>query len=113
MADVVSVAGTVALPKSDPYGVSKAAALGYSRALAASGRKDGVLVTTVNPGPVPTPGFPQRSLQKHAVTRLIVTDADVCAARILDAADRGVPELFIPRWFRAFGTLQALAPVLM
>jgi short-subunit dehydrogenase len=113
MANVVSVAGTVALPSSNPYGVSKAAALAYSRALAARGREDGVLVTTVNPGPVPTPGFPQRSLQKHRVTRLITTDADECAARILDAADRGVPELFIPRWFRAFAALQALVPVTM
>jgi short-subunit dehydrogenase len=113
MANVVSVAGTVALPSSNPYAVSKAAALAYSRALAAAGRRDGVLVTTVNPGPVPTPGFPQRSLQKHRLTRLITTDADVCAARILDAADRGTPELFIPHWFRAFAALQTLAPVLM
>jgi uncharacterized protein len=113
MANVVSVAGTVALPSSNPYGVSKAAALAYSRALAARGRDEGVLVTTVNPGPVPTPGFPQRSLQKRRLTRLITTDADVCAARILDAADRGTPEIFIPQWFRAFAALQALAPVLM
>ena len=107
MANVVSVAGTVALPSSNPYGVSKAAALAYSRALAAKGREDGVLVTTVNPGPVPTPGFPQRSLQKHrahpAHHRPTRTSARRASLRRRPRAARAVHPALVPGVRRAAG----------
>ena len=60
--NVVSVAGTVPLERSAPYSCSKHAAIAWSRALVSEARRHGVTVTTANPGPVPTPGFPQSSI---------------------------------------------------
>src|SRR5262249_31141431 len=67
--NVCSVAGTVALARSAPYSASKHAALAWSRALAAAAPAAGVRVLTVNPGPVPTPGFPQADLLAHRLGR--------------------------------------------
>ena len=55
--NIVSVAGSVA---SGPYSASKHAQLAFSRSLAIELAPRGVLVHTVNPGFVETPGFPQR-----------------------------------------------------
>jgi hypothetical protein len=52
--NVVSVAGTVALPRSGPYAASKHAQLAFSRATAAQLRNRGIRVHTVKPGFVET-----------------------------------------------------------
>ena len=57
--NVVSVAGTVALPGSGPYAASKHAQLAFSRATAAQLRGRRIRVHTVKPGFVETEGFPQ------------------------------------------------------
>ena len=58
--NIVSVAGTVAVPWSGPYSASKYAQLAFSRAVSATLRKRGVAVHTVNPGFVPAAGEPCR-----------------------------------------------------
>ncbi len=108
--NVVSVAGTVTVPGSAPYAASKHAALAYSRALAAAGRKSGVRVLTVNPGPVSTPGFPQSSLLRSPLLRRVVLTDDACARAILNAYDHDRTEVTIPRAWRAVGVVAALAP---
>jgi hypothetical protein len=110
---VVSVAGTVALAPSAPYAASKSAALSWARSYGAAAREHGVAVTIVNPGPVPTPGFPQTELLRSRWGRLLVIDAERCAERLLAAADRRAPEVFIPQWWRAAAALQGAAPGLM
>ena len=110
---VVSVAGTVALAPSAPYAASKSAALSWARSYGAAAREHGVAVTIVNPGPVPTPGFPQTALLRSRWGRLLVVDAERCAERLLAAADRRAPEVFIPQWWRAAAALQGAAPGLM
>jgi short-subunit dehydrogenase len=72
-----------------------------------------VAVTIVNPGPVATPGFPQTALLRSRWGRLLVVDAERCAERLLAAADRRAPEVFIPQWWRAAAALQGAAPGLM
>jgi short-subunit dehydrogenase len=110
---VVSVAGTVALAPSAPYAASKSAALSWARSYGAAAREHGVAVTIVNPGPVPTPGFPQGALLRSRWGRLLVVDADRCAERLLAAADRRVPEVFVPQWWRIAAALQGAAPAAM
>ena len=56
--NVVSVAGTVAVPQSGPYAASKHAQLAFSRATAAQLRRRGVRVHTILPGFAETPGIP-------------------------------------------------------
>jgi len=110
IAHVVSVAGTIAIPSAAPYCASKHAAIAYSRALASAGRRHGVSVTVVNPGPVPTTGFPQTELVRNGLLRLLTVDADRCADRLMRAVDRGASEVFVPQWWRAASALAGIAP---
>ncbi|HET6174328.1 MAG TPA: SDR family NAD(P)-dependent oxidoreductase [Gaiellales bacterium] len=110
---VVSVAGTVALAPSAPYAAAKSAALSWARSYGAAARRHGVAVTIVNPGPVPTPGFPQDQLLRSRWGRLLVVDVERCAERLLAAADRRAPEVYIPQWWRVAAALQGAAPGLM
>ena len=110
MAAVVSVAGTVALVPSAPYAASKHATLSFVRAFGAAAREQGVTVTAVNPGPVPTPGFPQGQLLKVPGGRLLTVSPERCAARLLKATDRGLPEVYVPHFWRFAAAFQALTP---
>jgi short-subunit dehydrogenase len=110
---VVSVAGTVALAPSAPYAAAKSAALSWARSYGAAAREHGVAMTIVNPGPVPTPGFRQDALLRSRWGKLLVVDAERCAERLLAAADRRVPEVYVPQWWRVAAALQGAAPGLM
>jgi uncharacterized protein len=110
---VVSVAGTVALAPSAPYAAAKSAALSWARSYGAAAREHGVAVTIVNPGPVATPGFRQDALLRSRWGKLLVVDAERCAGRLLAAADRRVPEVYVPQWWRLAAALQGAAPSLM
>ena len=110
---VVSVAGTVALAPSAPYAAAKSAALSWARSYGAAAREHGVAVTIVNPGPVTTPGFPQDKLLRSRWGKLLVVDSQRCAERLLAAADRRAPEVYVPQWWRAAAALQGAAPGLM
>jgi len=109
---VVSVAGTVALAPSAPYAAAKSATLSWARSYGAAAREHGVAVTIVNPGPVATPGFPQTALLRSRWGRLLVVDPERCAERLLAAADRRAPEVFVPQWWRVAAALQGAAPAL-
>jgi short-subunit dehydrogenase len=111
--NVVSVAGTVPLERSAPYSCSKHAAIAWSRALVSEARGYGVGVTTANPGPVPTPGFPQAGIVRHRLGGLLLIDAARCAAGIMDASDRGRAEVFLPARYRLPAAIQGLAPGLV
>ena len=110
MAAVVSVAGTVALVPAAPYAASKHATLSFVRAFGADARRHGVTVTAVNPGPVPTPGFPQGQLLKLPGGRFLTVSPERCAERLLAATDRGLPEVFVPHFWRLGAAFQPLLP---
>jgi short-subunit dehydrogenase len=111
--NVVSVAGTVPLERSAPYSCSKHAAIAWSRALVSEARRHGVTVTTANPGPVPTPGFPQSSIIVHRLGGLLLIDAARCAKGIVAAADRGASEVFLPARYRLPAAIEGVAPGLV
>lgn len=108
--NVVSVAGAVAAAYDAPYTASKHAALGWSRALAATAARDGVRVLTVNPGPVVTPGFRQRDLLAHPLARHLVISDTRCADAIVRALARGSREIFVPGYWRLAAIVQAALP---
>jgi short-subunit dehydrogenase len=108
--NVASVAGTVPLERATPYSCSKHAALAWSRCLVSEAREHGVTVTTANPGPVPTPGFPQSGIVGHRLGRLLLIDVARCAEGILDAADHGRSEVFLPARYRLPAAIQGVAP---
>jgi uncharacterized protein len=108
--NVVSTAGTIAVPRSGPYSASKHAQLAFSRSVAVELAAVGIRVHTVNPGPVKTDGFPQERLLSHPRTRRWVMRPETVAEAILAAVENGTPEVHLPRWFRLLGALQALFP---
>jgi hypothetical protein len=109
--NIVSVAGTVALPASGPYAASKHAQLAFSRAVAAQLRPRGIRVHTVKPGFVETEGFPQSWLPRRA-QRLVIGPADI-ARHVVDSIERGRGETMVPRYYGVASMLQALAPNLL
>lgn len=110
LVNVVSTAGTIAVPRSGPYSAAKHAQLAFSRSIGAELAPRGVRVHTVNPGPVHTEGFDQDRYRRNPLTRRWVLRPEEVAETIVKAVERGTPEVFRPRAFRAFGILQSIAP---
>jgi NAD(P)-dependent dehydrogenase (short-subunit alcohol dehydrogenase family) len=106
--NIVSVAGTVALPASGPYAASKHAQLAFSRATAVQLRRRGVRVHTVKPGFVETEGFPQSRLPR-AVRRLVIGPEQV-AAHVVASLEQERGETSVPRYYGVAGVVQAVAP---
>ncbi|HET8528760.1 MAG TPA: SDR family NAD(P)-dependent oxidoreductase [Gaiellaceae bacterium] len=106
--NVVSVAGTVALPPSGPYAASKHAQLAFSRATAAELRGRGIRVHTVKPGFVETEGFPQSWVPLPA--RRLVIGPEHVARHVLASLEHERGETTVPRWYGLASAAQALAP---
>jgi short-subunit dehydrogenase len=106
--NVVSVAGTVALPASGPYAASKHAQLAFSRATAAQLRGRGIRVHTVKPGFVETEGFPQSWLPRAAQT--LVIGPERVAEHVVASVENGRGETTVPRYYAGASVLQALLP---
>jgi len=108
--NVVSVAGTFAHGSSGPYTAAKHAQLAFSRSIRTELAGRGVRVHTVNPGPVETPGFPQRHLLARRGGSRLVLQPDRIAETIVRAVERDRAEVVVPRYLRLAGAVQALAP---
>jgi short-subunit dehydrogenase len=108
--NIVSVAGTVAHGPSGPYAAAKHAQLAFSRATRVELAPLGIRVHTVNPGPVETPGFPQRMLLERPVLRRVVLTPERVAETVLRAVEHDRAEVVLPRYLRLAGAVQALAP---
>jgi short-subunit dehydrogenase len=108
--NVVSVAGLVAHGASGPYAASKHAQLAFSRGIATELARRGIRSHTVCPGPVETPGFPQRRLLERRVARKTVLRSKQVAETVLSTVERNRAEVVIPRYLRLAGAAQALVP---
>ena len=109
LVNVVSVAGTVALPPSGPYAASKHAQLAFSRSVAAQLRPRGVRVHTVLPGFSPTAGFPEPSVLPKLLEWTII-HPDRIARTIVRSVTQDRRESFVPWWFRSVAVLQGSVP---
>jgi short-subunit dehydrogenase len=110
VANVVSVAGTVAAGSAGPYTASKHAQLAFSRAARIELRPRGIRVHTVLPGFVETEGFSQRARFSNPLVRRLVVEPELVAERVVGAVERDRREIFVPRWYRFAPIVQALAP---
>jgi NAD(P)-dependent dehydrogenase (short-subunit alcohol dehydrogenase family) len=110
--NVVSVAGTVVMPPSGPYGASKHAQLAFSRATAAQLQSRGVRVHAVLPGFAETPGFPQYGVLPKPLEWTVI-GPDRIARSILASIRRNRRESYVPWWYRPVAILQAVAPGLV
>jgi uncharacterized protein len=109
--NIVSVAGTVAVPQSGPYAASKFAQLAFSRATAAQLLPRGIRVHTVKPGYVETEGFPQAWLP--APMRRLVIGPERVVSHVLASLERGRGETAVPRYYTVASVLQVLFPNLL
>ncbi len=107
---VASVAGTTVPLASGPYTASKHAQLAFARSAADELAPRGIRMHAVNPGPVPTEGFPQDKALASRLGRHFVVDPDAVADTILRAIDKNRREVVVPRVFRLAGAAQGIAP---
>jgi hypothetical protein len=69
-------------------------------------------VGLIEPGPVPTEGFPQSALVARTwLGFAVASTADVSRA-ILGAIERRVPERSVPRWYHLLQLPRVVAPPL-
>ncbi len=106
--NVASLAGRFATPGASVYGATKHGVVAFSEALYHEVARNGVLVTAVNPGFVPTEGF----TASGRPTPLVLT-TDRVARTIVRVVEKGIaPEISIPRWAAALQVFRVLTPPL-
>jgi short-subunit dehydrogenase len=110
--NVSSVAGRLAFPGSSAYCASKFALVGWSEALYFELSAKDVYVSLIEPGFIPTEGFPQEAFLNDKFLRHVLgSDADVSAA-IRNAVSRRKMERVVPRWYHLLQVPRLLAPPL-
>ena len=110
--NVASMAGRLATPGVSTYVASKFALAGWSEALHHELAPRGVYVSSVEPGFVPTEGFPQKNMVRDRFMKyLLGTDAQVSAA-IRDAIEGRKVQRVVPRFYYLFQIPRLLTPSL-
>ena len=107
---VASVAGTVTALTSGPYAASKHAQVAFSRTVARELEPRGIRAHSVNPGPVPTEGFPQDRALAGSLSRRFVVWPDAVAEAVVRTVERNRREVFLPGVFRVAAAAQGVAP---
>ena len=110
IANVVSVAGTVAGGAGGPYAAAKHAQIAFSRSTAVEFQSRGVRVHTINPGFAHTEGFPQDRFLDHPVARHLVLTEDQVADGVIRAVVQNRREVFVPGFYRLPAALQGMMP---
>src|SRR5271154_5534319 len=111
--NVSSTAGRVARAGAGAYSASKFALAGWSDALWAEERANGVHVGLVLPGFISTEGFPQSELTARPWTRWMLSTPQNAAEAIYDVAIKRRPERYVPRAYGLAAALRTLAPALV
>jgi uncharacterized protein len=109
--NIASIAGRIGAPGEAAYCASKFAVVGLTETIRAEVRDSGVTVCLIDPGPVATAFGEARG---HPYDRDFPkpVSAERVAKLTLRAAERGTPEIFIPRWLRPVLVFKNLSPPL-
>jgi uncharacterized protein len=108
--NVASVAGRVPVAGNAAYVASKFALVGWSESIRAELARDGITVSLVEPGPVPTEGFPQRAMTTHPVGRHVIAGVEDVSREVLRAIAGGDLQRTVPRVYGLLPLLRLLAP---
>ena len=111
--NVASVAGRIARGGAGGYSASKFALAGWSDALRAEERPNGVHVGLVLPGFIRTEGFPAQELTARRATSWLVSRPESAAEAIVDAGLHGTAERYVPRPWALAVAARALVPGLL
>jgi uncharacterized protein len=108
--NVASIAGRLPVPGAPSYCASKFALVGWTESARFGLERKGVYLSSVEPGPIPTEGFPQRGLVgKPLLRRLLGTSEDVSAA-IVDSIVNRKPQRVVPRAYYLLQIPKLLSP---
>jgi len=111
--NIASTAGRVARAGTGSYSASKFALIGWTDALFAEERSNGVHVGLVLPGYIATEGFPAAELREKALTRWIVSKPERVAEAIVETGLRGRAERYVPRAYALAAVFRILTPSLV
>ncbi len=108
--NVASMAGRLAFPHSSAYVASKFAVVGWSESVRFDLEERGISVSLVEPGPIPTEGFPQETLLSHPILKFALGSQGDVSKAIRVAASRGKKQRVVPRFYYLFQLPKLLAP---
>lgn len=97
--NVSSIVGRLPVAGASEYCASKFALSGWSEALHLEMAPRGVYVSVVEPGPLPTEGFPQIEMVDDPLLRIALTTDSRVAEAILGAIVDRKMQRVVPRWF--------------
>jgi uncharacterized protein len=109
--NVTSVAGRLAT-LSPAYSASKFALVGFSEALHPQMAERGVFVSSVEPGIIPTEGFPATAIESNRWLRKTMGTTEQVSAAIFDAIDGRKMQRMVPRWYYLLQIPRLLVPPL-
>ena len=108
--NVASIAGRLAPPGFSSYTASKFALVGWTESLQPELARKGIHVSSIEPGFIPTEGFPQEDLVRDPVLkRVLGTDVQVSAA-IMNAIEHRKRQRVVPRFYYLPLIPKVLAP---
>ena len=108
--NVTSVAGRIAAPGKPAYTASKFALVGWSEALGSTIGRKGIHIASVEPGFVPTEGFPQSGMVKDPLMKRILGTDEMVSKAIQDAVANRKPQRVVPRFYYLAQIPQLAAP---
>jgi uncharacterized protein len=97
--NVASIAGRLSFGGASAYCASKFALVGWSEALHGELRPLGIHVSLVEPGPLPTQGFPMERLASLPLLRFALTSEEVVSRAIVEVIQNGKMQRVVPRWY--------------
>lgn len=111
--NVASVAGFMAAPAHGGYSATKFAVIGLSEALREEMNPYGIMVTTVNPGPIDTPFFDKADIENiPKIAKRFMLKPEQVAREIVHAVELEEAQLVVPRSMSTLLKIKALAPSL-
>jgi uncharacterized protein len=108
--NVASMAGRLTWGGASAYCASKFALVGWSESLYFELARKGIHVGIVEPGPVPTEGFPQRDLARDRFLRYVISSDEDVSAAVREVVEKRKMERVVPRWYYLLQVPRLLAP---
>lgn len=108
--NVASVAGRLAMGGAPAYSASKFAVVGWSEALHFQMRPKGVFVSLVEPGIVPTEGFPAKAIVGNRLLRHTMGTTEGVSKAIQDVIANRKMQRMTPRWYYLLQIPRLLMP---
>jgi uncharacterized protein len=110
--NVSSMAGRFGLGGNSPYSASKFAVAGFSESLHIDLAPLNICVSLIEPGFVPTEGFPHSGFRRHPLMRHALGTVDDVSAAIINAIEKRMRERVVPRWYHLLQLPRVLVPPL-